>query len=86
VNLEAISASLPNLAAWENVDAYEPYVGPTTFIGGSKSHYIQDEHHEAIIAAFPEANIRMVAAGHWVHAENPKLFHELAVQHFTCLK
>ena len=83
VNLEAIAASLPNLAAWEKIDT--PYDGPTTFIGGSNSQYIQEAAHDAIREAFPQSEIRMLPAGHWVHAEKPKDFHRLVMEHFAQL-
>lgn len=84
VNLEAIAANLPNLASWEHVGG--SFEGVTTFLGGSNSGYVQPDYHDAIHSAFPAAQIKMVPnAGHWIHAENPKLFHKLATAHFAPL-
>ena len=80
-NLEAIALNLPNLASWEPLPGI--YDGPVTFLCGANSNYIRQEHRGAIQEKFPQASIHTVpAAGHWIHAENPKAFHELAVAHF----
>lgn len=52
--------------------------GPTLFIGGSKSDYINVNDHEKIKQLFPAAKIQYIpGAGHWVHAEKPKEFLEM---------
>lgn len=52
--------------------------GPTLFIGGEQSDYIQVEDHEKIKALFPAAKIQYIpGAGHWVHSEKPKEFLDL---------
>ncbi len=54
---------------------------PTLFIRGGNSSYIKDKDFEGIIKHFPNAEIATVPnAGHWLHAENPKLFFELVMQ------
>ena len=51
---------------------------PTLFIKGENSDYIVEEYQEAILAAFPNANFKMIAgAGHWLHAEKPLPFTSL---------
>ncbi|MTB53753.1 alpha/beta fold hydrolase [Lewinella sp. W8] len=55
-----------------------PYEGPSLFIRGAKSGYVQDDDLPAIEANFPKAKLITVAdAGHWVHAEQPDALREL---------
>lgn len=57
------------------------YPGPTLFIKGELSNYIQAQYREAIAALFPRAEARiMSAAGHWPHAEKPKAFNALLLR------
>jgi esterase len=52
---------------------------PTLFIRGGNSNYIVDSDFENIKQHFPDSKIDTIPnAGHWLHAENPKLFHQLA--------
>lgn len=49
----------------------------TLFIRGDKSKYILDSHINSIKERFPNAKLVSIPnAGHWVHAEQPKLFYE----------
>jgi len=48
------------------------YQGPTLFIRGENSDYVQPQDHPQIYTQFPQAQIHDLArAGHWLHAENP---------------
>ena len=50
---------------------------PTLFIRGGNSNYILDEDLENIKEHFPRAILITVPnVGHWLHAENPKVFLE----------
>ncbi len=50
------------------------YTTPTLFIKGEKSDYIRDNDLQAIKKLFPKAEITTIQnAGHWVHAQQPKL-------------
>jgi pimeloyl-ACP methyl ester carboxylesterase len=54
------------------------FYNPTLFIRGAKSNYIVDEDFENIKKHFPDSKIETIPnAGHWLHAENPKLFYQL---------
>ncbi len=54
------------------------YYGPTLFIGGELSDYLQVEDQERIRQLFPKAEVETIAdAGHWVHAEQPERFLKL---------
>ncbi len=49
------------------------FTGPSLFIDGGKSDYINEEDEELISEHFPDFEIMEVEdAGHWVHAEKPE--------------
>jgi pimeloyl-ACP methyl ester carboxylesterase len=53
---------------------------PTLFIRGGNSNYILDEDFEAINHHFPNSKIETIPdTGHWLHAENPKLFYFMCI-------
>lgn len=53
----------------------QPYEGPTLFIKGAKSAYIQEEELETYQQYFPQAELTTIQdAGHWIHAEQPEAF------------
>jgi len=55
-----------------------PYQGPTLFIKGALSQYIQREHQQAIETLFPNYQFKIIeGTGHWPHAEKPALFLKL---------
>ncbi len=52
-----------------------PHEGPTLFLTGGKSHYVQPKDHESIQELFPRAIFTNLSdAGHWLHAEQPEAF------------
>jgi esterase len=52
---------------------------PTLFIRGGNSNYIQDVDFENIKKHFPSSSFETIPnVGHWLHAENPVMFYELA--------
>uniref|UniRef100_A0A8D0BX76 sn-1-specific diacylglycerol lipase ABHD11 n=1 Tax=Salvator merianae TaxID=96440 RepID=A0A8D0BX76_SALMN len=73
VNLEAISQHLSDLMGFPAFQT--TYPGPALFLGGSRSAYVSSDDYPEIERLFPEAEIQYVpGAGHWVHADQPKLF------------
>jgi pimeloyl-ACP methyl ester carboxylesterase len=67
-NIEVIGTKLPEDALFEN---------PTLFIRGGNSKYILDSDLPEIEQYFPNYQLATIPnAGHWLHAENPKLFFE----------
>ncbi len=67
VNLEAIRNNQKNLSA--KVSG-KPFSGPSLFIRGGKSRYIQDSDWPKILKDLPFAElITIPGAGHWVHIE-----------------
>lgn len=54
------------------------YLGRTLFIRGGSSGYISDKDFENLKSQFPKAQLKTIEnAGHWLHAEQPKLFKEI---------
>ena len=52
-----------------------PYAGPTLFLSGARSRYVQPEHRAAIAPLFPSAKfVALKNAGHWLHADDPEGF------------
>jgi pimeloyl-ACP methyl ester carboxylesterase len=75
LNLPAIDREMPVLAGFPEQPAGTSYAGPSLFVAGGRSGYLRPEHAPAIRALFPAADIiRIEAAGHWVHAEQPEAF------------
>ena len=67
-NKSSVGAALPENARLEK---------PTLFLRGSNSNYILDSDAPNIIKHFPNFEIVTIPnVGHWLHAENPKLFFE----------
>ncbi|KDN56870.1 alpha/beta fold hydrolase [Flavobacterium seoulense] len=53
---------------------------PTLFIRGGSSNYILDSDVENIMTHFPLMQLETIPnAGHWLHAENPALFYQMAI-------
>jgi pimeloyl-ACP methyl ester carboxylesterase len=66
--IEVIGTALPEEAHFEN---------PTLFIRGGNSNYILDSDLPEIKKHFPNFELATIPnVGHWLHAENPKLFFE----------
>jgi pimeloyl-ACP methyl ester carboxylesterase len=72
IGLGEIAAAMPEIAGWPNL--FGRYEGPTLVLAGSHSPYIRPEHHALFRALFPAAHFASIAAGHWLHAENPADF------------
>ena len=54
------------------------FEGPTLFVKGALSNYIQEKHREAILARFPNAKTKVIMhTGHWLHAEKPQTFYRI---------
>ena len=75
VNLEALAANIDELLGFPIPAADAAYGGPTLFIAGGRSRYIQPEHGPLLERLFPGAQQVVIAgAGHWPHAERPAEF------------
>lgn len=75
-NLEGLQRDYA--AVRDAVTSERPYKGETLFVKGELSDYILPQHREAIEALFPNAQLRVLpGCGHWLHAEQPRLFNSL---------
>lgn len=86
IGLEEIVASMINIEGWPYIPEGHAYHGPTLFLAGDRSPYIQPEHHAVMGRLFPEHRLEMIEeAGHWLHVENPARFaallEEFVAQH-----
>ena len=73
-NLESLTDNNP--AIGEALPSFTVFENKTLFLKGEKSNYITIEEEPIIEAHFPNSKIVEIKnAGHWLHAENPKLFY-----------
>ena len=71
-NLSVINSQIEIIGqGLENVEIFEK---PTLFIRGEKSNYITESDFEPIKNIFPNAEIKSMNTGHWIHAESPVEF------------
>ena len=74
IDLEAIAHNLPRLMAFP-VAPGAVYHGPTLFLAGGRSHYVQASHRPTIDQLFPAAEVETIAeAGHDIHTDAPLVF------------
>jgi len=72
-NLPAVRANYEYISG--AVDLTNRFKGPTLFVRGENSSYVQSEDIAEIWQGFPKAKIVTVEdAAHWVHAEAPDAF------------
>ncbi|MDP5135428.1 alpha/beta fold hydrolase [Rheinheimera baltica] len=75
-NLTALKQNYSALIDGPQTDGQ--YDGPTLFIKGGESDYIQAEHRPIIAKLFPNAQAKIIqGTGHWLHAEKPAAFTRL---------
>ncbi|WP_108868665.1 alpha/beta fold hydrolase [Aquimarina aquimarini] len=73
MNLEALVENANQIGVELSLE--DSYKGATLFLKGEKSNYIVKSDEARIKNQFPNSIIREIsAAGHWLHAENPKEF------------
>lgn len=73
INISAIAKHYPDIAAAPS--ATGSFSGPTLFIKGGESDYIQDRHRDEVGRLFPKAELRIIpGTGHWLHAEKTDTF------------
>ncbi len=82
MNLRGVAENYSRLG--EVLAPKNPFTGPTLFIRGGKSDYINAGDEPEIRRFFPVAKIQTIAsANHWVHADAPEEFVRLALD-FLC--
>jgi pimeloyl-ACP methyl ester carboxylesterase len=74
VNLPVLTAALPGLEQ-NSLEPGDRYAGPTLFIAGGRSQYVQPADHAVIRRHFPQAHIEVIAeAGHNPHMDAREKF------------
>lgn len=77
LNIEAIDAHYDGLRVMPGHDS--AFEGPTLFVRGDFSRYVQKKHEPEILRLFPNAGVKSVMeTGHWVHSEKPEVFQKIA--------
>ena len=72
INVTGLAENYPNLRM---AVTGTPFTGPTLFIRGGRSDYIQSTGEPTIHQLFPGAEVKTIEnAGHWVHADAPDDF------------
>ena len=88
LNIDALWQKLPSLMGGIKItEGYTPSQEfPVLFIKGEQSQYIDvAEDKQMIDQLFPSAKIITIpGAGHWIHAEQPKLFIEAVEEFLGC--
>lgn len=75
INLETLGASMAAIHGFPEALLTASWDGPTLFLTGASSDYVQAKDRDRIRDLFPSAAFEEVAdAGHWLHAENPAGF------------
>lgn len=78
INLNAIDENIGEMG--DELSPEERFDGPTIFIDGENSDYIQEKDHILIKHIFPNSKIEHIAnAGHWLHAEQPQIFTQIVL-------
>ncbi|WP_163707156.1 alpha/beta fold hydrolase [Mangrovibacterium lignilyticum] len=85
VNVEVLYDSLDEVISGMNYRWLEDRIPilayPVLFVRGAKSDYLGEEDIKMVKEIYPEARIETIPnAGHWLHAEQPKLFMEALVR------
>jgi pimeloyl-ACP methyl ester carboxylesterase len=71
INIPVITKNIENVG--EALPEGEKFDGPTLFLAGANSNYIQQKDMTDMETHFPNYELEFVAdAGHWLHAEQPK--------------
>lgn len=75
-NLDLLGDNLHVVAGWPELHA--SWEGPTWWIAGGKSDYVQPGDMAVMQQLFPRVvKVTLKRAGHWVHADEPQAFTEI---------
>jgi pimeloyl-ACP methyl ester carboxylesterase len=82
-NLDVLADDMDKIIGFPELDG--TFDGPTLFLSGATSDYVQADHRPTIKALFPAARFAKIpGAGHWLHAQKPHEF-EAAVAAFLAM-
>ena len=80
LNLDVLATEMDRIVGFPDVAGH--FEGPTLFLSGADSTYVQPAHRGIIKRHFPTARFAKIpGAGHWLHAQKPREF-EAAVRVF----
>lgn len=80
-NINVIKTQYNNISNAPTNTANTKFYGPTLFIKGNNSDYIQMSHTSAIQELFENISFKLIeGAGHWPHAEKPKIFSSIIIK------
>ncbi len=73
LNLDVLADEMDKIIGFPDVTGQ--FDGPTLFLSGANSDYVQRDARPQIKALFPAAKFAKIpGAGHWLHAEKPREF------------
>ena len=76
-NMHGVRKNYQAISAAPSFTPGRQYMGPTLIIGGTQSPYITQDDQKLILSLFPNRQIEMINAGHWLHVQQPELFFSL---------
>ncbi len=75
IGLREIRDALDTIVGWPALPQGTHYDGPTLFVAGGESRYIQPENYPEMRRLFPHYRLEVIpGASHWLHAQKPKEF------------
>ncbi|WP_306116122.1 MULTISPECIES: alpha/beta fold hydrolase [unclassified Roseovarius] len=73
LNLDTLAREMPGIMSFP--DMTSRFDGPTLFLSGALSDYVQSDHRPGIKRLFPKAQFAKIpGAEHWLHAQKPREF------------
>ncbi len=79
-HIDALRKNYKTISDWP--DPHAVYHGNVLFIKGEDSNYMLEEYKPATKKQFPNAVLRVITkTSHWLHAEKPRLFNRLVIDH-----
>lgn len=78
LNLAALKANYSTISGAVSEGHFDK---PVLFIKGGNSNYLTEQHQAAVNQRFSQASVKVIeGAGHWLHAEKPRIFNRLVCQ------
>lgn len=78
LNLKALRENYQQISAAVSTGQYQ---GPVLFIKGGGSNYLTEKHQQEVAARFNNTSVKVIeGAGHWLHAEKPRIFNRLVIE------